>query len=103
MYRRTHRTHPYLKALTAVAVLALAFFAGLDGASMADGSGDPAKAQLAPSTMKPAADGAEESSDADRRKTADAVNKGRTRPGGRPLTTQQKRIFVLGLGASQKN
>ena len=103
MCRRVHRTHPYLKALNGIAVLALAFFAGSDGELMADGFGDPAKAQLAPSTMKPAEDGAEESGDADRRKTAGAADKGRTRPGGRPLTTQQKRIFVLGLGASQKN
>ena len=103
MYRRTHRTHPYLKALTGVAVLALAFFASLDGESMADGSGDPAKAQLAQSTKRSAVGGTEETGGADRRKAADAVDQERTRPGGRPLTTQQKRIFVLGLGANQKN
>ena len=103
MYRRKHRTHPCLKALTGITVFALAFFAGSDGESMAYGSGDPAKAQLAQSTKKLAAGGAEEIGGVDRRKSAGAVDKDRTRPGGRPLTIQQKRIFVLGLGASQKN
>ena len=102
MYRRTHRTHPYRKALLGVAVLALVFFAGSDGISMADGSGLPAEARLAQSTKRPAADGTVEIGSENRRKTAGVVDQGRTRP-GRPLTTQQKRIFVLGLGADEKN
>ena len=36
-----------------------------------------------------------------RRDTAGAVDQGSTEP-SRPLTNQQKRIFVLGLGASKK-
>jgi hypothetical protein len=84
---------------------------------MADGSGLPAEARLAQSTKRPAADGTveigsenrrktasgtEETGGTDHRKTAGVVDQGRTRP-GRPLTTQQKRIFVLGLGADEKN
>jgi hypothetical protein len=92
----------YLKALTAVAVFAVACFAGSDGASMADDTGLPAEARLAPSTEAPAAGGNKDAGDADSRKTADAVERGHTGP-GRPLTTRQKRIFVLGLEASEKN
>ena len=99
---------------------------------MADGSGLPAEARLAQSTKRPAADGTvkigsenrrktasgteetggtddrktaggtEETGGTDHRKTAGVVDQGRTRA-GRPLTTQQKRIFVLGLGADEKN
>ncbi len=88
-------------ALTRAAVLALACFAGSDGVSMADDSGVPADARLTQSTTKPAAVGTEETGRADRRKTAGAVDQGPTKP-AQPLTIQQKRIFVLGLGTSEK-
>jgi hypothetical protein len=91
----------YSKALTGVAVLALAFFAGSDGAAVADGSDLPAEARLAQSTQRIVAGGTEEAGGTDRRKTAGAVDQGLTGP-SRPLTTRQKRIFVLGLGASEK-
>jgi len=108
MYQRTHRTPPHREkrsshpiALTRVAVLALGFFAGSDGASMADDSSLPADARLTQSTERPTAGGTEETGGADRRKTAGAVDQGPTKPAG-PLTIQQKRIFVLGLGTSEK-
>ena len=117
MHRRTHRTYPYLKALTGVVVLALAFFAGWDGVSMADGLGLQAEERLAQSIKRQATGGTWETDSGDRReiaggtvetgnenlrKKADAVDQRRTRR-GRPLTTRQKRIFVLGIGASEKN
>ena len=109
MYRHTHRTHPHCRkkrgppiALTRVAVLALACFAGSDGVSMADDSGVPVDARLTQSTKKPAAVGTEKTGAADRHKTAGAVDQGPTEP-ARPLTIQQKRIFVLGLGTREKN
>ncbi len=92
----------YLKALIAVTVFTVAGFVYSDGASMADEAGLPADARLAPSTEELAADGNEDTGDADSRKTADAVEQGRAGP-GQPLTTRQKRIFVLGLEASEKN
>jgi hypothetical protein len=55
--------------LTGVAVLALVFFAGSDGISMADGSGLPAEAGSEQSTKRQAAGGTEETGGADRRKT----------------------------------
>ncbi len=82
-------------------MLALGCFAGSDGASMADDSGLPADARLTQSTKRPTAGGTEETGGADRRKTAGAVDQGPTGP-SRPLTIQQKRIFVLGLGAREK-
>jgi len=69
MYRRTHRTHPFLKALTVVEVFALAFFAGSDSASMADNSGLSAEARSEQSTKRQTAGGTEETGGADRRKT----------------------------------
>ena len=69
---------------------------------MADDSGVPADARLTQSTKKPAAGGTEESGETARRKTAGAVDQGPTKP-VHPLTIQQKRIFVLGLGTSEKN
>ena len=108
MFGHTYRTLSHCRkkrgpriALIRVAVLALAFFAGSDGVSMADDSGVPADARLTQSTKKPAAGGTEETGRADRRKTAGAVDQGPTKP-VHPLTIQQKRIFVLGLGASEK-
>ncbi len=108
MYRHTRRTHPECRkkrgppiALTRVAVLTLACFAGSAGVSMADDSGVPADARLTQSTKKPAAGGTEETGRADRRKTAGAVDQGPTKP-AQPLTIQQKRIFVLGLRAREK-
>ncbi len=108
MYRHTHRTHSHCRkkrgppiALTRIAVLALACFAGSDGVSMADDSGVPADARLTQSTKKPAAGGTEETGGAARPKTAGAVDQGPRKP-GQPLTIQQKRIFVLGLGAREK-
>jgi len=117
MPRRTHQTHSNLKALIGVVVLAVAFFAGSDGRSMEDSLGLSAEAQLAQSIKRQAtgetketgsgdrrktAEEAVETGSEDRRKTAGAVDRSRTRR-GRPLTIRQKRIFVLGLGASEKN
>jgi hypothetical protein len=68
---------------------------------MADDSGGPANARLTQSTKKPTAGGTEETGAADRRKTAGAVDQGPTKP-VHPLTIQQKRIFVLGLGTREK-
>ena len=69
---------------------------------MADDSGVPGDARLTQSTKKPAAGGTEETGGAARPKAAGAVDKGPTKP-AHPLTIQQKRIFVLGLGTSEKN
>ena len=109
MYRHTRRTHPQCRkkrgppiALTRVAVLALVCFAGSNGVSMADDSGVPGDARLTQSTKKPAAGGTEETGGAARPKTAGAVDQSPTKP-AHPLTIQQKRIFVLGLGTSEKN
>jgi len=87
--------------LIRVAVITLACFAGSDGVSMADDSGVPADARLTQSTKKPASGVTEETGGADRRKPAGAVDQGPTGP-SRPLTIQEKRIFVLGLGAREK-
>lgn len=71
----------------------------------------------AQSTKKPAIVGTRETGSGNRRKTAGGtvitgsanrgkrmgvVDQGRTRR-GRRLTTRERRIFVLGLGASEKN
>ena len=108
MYRHTHRTHSNCRkkrgppiASIRIAVLALACFAGSDGVSMADDAGVPADARLTQSTKKPTAGGTEETGGAARRKTAGAVDQSPTGP-SRRLTNQQKRIFVLGLGAREK-
>ena len=108
MFGHTYRTLSHCRkkrgprsALIRVALLALAFFAGSDGVSMADDSGVPADARSTQSTNKPAAGGTEETGGAARRKTAGAVDQGPTKP-VHPLTIQQKRIFVLGLGTSEK-
>ena len=68
---------------------------------MADDSGVPADARLTQSTKKPVSGGTEETGGAVRRKTAGAVDQGPTKP-THPLTIQQKRIFVLGLGTNEK-
>jgi len=117
MHRRTHQTHSNLKALIGVVVLAVAFFAGSDGNSMEDSLGLPTEARLAQSIKRQATVETRETGSGDRRKTVDeavetgsgecrktagAVDRSRTKR-GRPLTIRQKRIFVLGLGASEKN
>lgn len=109
MFGHTYRTHSRCRkkrdprsALIRVAVLALAFFAGSNSVSMADDSGVPADARLTQSTKKPAAGGTEATGGATPKKTAGAVDQGPTKP-VHPLTIQQKRIFVLGLGTSEKN
>jgi len=99
MYQRTGS--PAI-VLARVAVLALGFFAGSNDASLADDASLPADARSTESTKRPTAAGSEETGGADRRKTAVAIDQGPTRP-ARPLTIQQKRIFVLGLGTSEKN
>ena len=108
MYQGTNQAHPGFRkkshppsVLTRVAVLALACYSGLDSVSMADDSEPPADARLTQSTKRPAPRGTEESGDAGRRETAGAVERVSNGP-SRPLTNQQKRIFVLGLGASEK-
>jgi hypothetical protein len=82
-------------------VLALGFFAGSDGASMADDSGLAADARSTQSTKRPAASGSKETGGAAHRKTLGTGDQGPTKP-ARPLTVQQKRLFVLGLGAREK-
>ena len=101
MRRRTHRSNPYLEVVTGVVVLALAYFAGSDGVSIADESGLPAEARLEQSMKRPATSGSVETGSAKGRETAGAVDRDRTKR-GRALTTQQKRIFVLGIGAVEK-
>ena len=117
MHRRTHQTHSNLKALIGVVILAVAFFVCSDGSSMEDSLGFSAEALLAQSIKRQATGEAKKTGSGDRRKTAEkavetgsedgrktagAFDRSRTRL-GRPLTIQQKRIFVLGLGASEKN
>ena len=108
MYQGTNQAHPGCRkksyppsVLTRVAVLALACYSGLDSVSMADDSAPPADARLTQSTKKPAPGGTEETGGTERRETSGAVDQGSTGT-SRPLTNQQKRIFVLGLGASEK-
>jgi hypothetical protein len=69
---------------------------------MADDPSLPVEARSAQSTKRLAAGETKETNGVDRGKTAGAADEGRTSP-GRQLTSQQKRIFVLGLGASEKN
>jgi hypothetical protein len=66
--------------------------------------GGPSAAEIkrsAASTSRLAADSTREAADADLRKRASAAPQDRARP-ARKLTVQQKRIFVLGLGATEK-
>jgi len=69
---------------------------------MADDPSLPVEARSAQSTKRLAAGGTKQTDLVDRGETAAAAEKGRASP-GRQLTRQQKRIFVLGLGATEKN
>lgn len=68
---------------------------------MAGDSELPADARLTQSTKSVAPGGTDKTGGKNRRDTAGAVDQGSTEP-SRPLTNQQKRIFVLGLGANKK-
>lgn len=101
MRRRTHRTHPYQRALTGVAVLALSCLAGPYDLSMADEQDFPVKNRLEQPSKKPAVDDSGETGDADSSEIADTLDQGPAGP-GQPLTTWQKRLFVLGIEADEK-
>ena len=99
---RTHRSYPYLTALMGVMLLALCFFVGLCGVSVADEPGQPADDRPVKTIQAPGANSTGETDREDQVETSDGDEQVRTKS-GRTLTIRQKRIFVLGLGAGQKN
>jgi len=72
------------------------------GTSTADRSCSHGEARLAQSKKNLATRKTKESGGEDPRTMADVADRDLVKP-GRPLTTEQKRIFVLGLGAGKKD
>ena len=91
----------YLKAVTGVTLLALVCFGGLNGSSMAEQSDLAGEAQSVQPIIGLTTGGTGETGGADRHKVAGAAERRSATP-GRPLTTRQKRLFVLGIGIGEK-
>ena len=70
--------------------------------SIADDPSQPVENRLVQSNQTPAADSTAKTDREDKLKTSGGDDQVRTKI-SRTLTIQHKRIFVLGLGASQKN
>ena len=91
---------PYLKVLTGFAALALGSLSGSDGKSMAGDHNLPVEAQSAQFDRWLTTGGTKKTGNTELRKSAEVFEK---HPSGsdRLLTIRQKRLFVLGIGASE--
>jgi hypothetical protein len=90
----------YLKVLTGFAALALGSLSGSDGKSMAGDHNLPVKAQSVQFDRWLTTGGTKKTGNTELRKSTEVVEK-HLSGSGRLLTIRQKRLFVLGIGASE--